>query len=234
MNDSLKEENARRHLQRRVKELHTHSYLTLLSIGQAVSFHLLAAEISARRECMFVALGSHFPWMPWILSLQTFILLILVWNDFFMVISAYTWIPSLQDATILFSLFACEVFMAKSIMNVEYWLISLIFFLLFSNLAFANTITQSRKKEENMILLQKHLKRIKVSMKMIFALMCCLVIVLIVGNSYPQVYWVGVFLAAGTEFSFILNTTKSWNNTKRFIEGKLNVNEVSAPSVSSP
>ena len=73
---------SRARLREKIKELHTHSYLTLLSIGQAVSFHLLTEEISVNKKTLFVPISQNFLWLPWLLALETFILLILVWNDY--------------------------------------------------------------------------------------------------------------------------------------------------------
>lgn len=220
MSSQLKVEIARKQMQRKIKELHTHSYLTLLSIGQAVSFHILSEEIAYNETKMFVPLSLNFPFCPWLLSLETFIILILVWNDFFMVISVYTWIPSLLDATILFSLFATEVFMAKTIMYPQNWLIAVTVFLFFCLMAFANTLNQSKKVPENEVQVKMTIKRIRLSMLMIFILMCCLIFIILLGKIAPHLYWLGIILATVVIVSFTLNTIGTWRHTKAFIEGK--------------
>jgi hypothetical protein len=219
MTSHSSEEVTRKHLQRKVRELHTHSYLTLLSIGQAVSFHLLAEEISDHRSCMFVPLGPEFPFFTWILAFETFVLLILVWNDFFMVISTYSWIPSLADATILFCLFATEVFMAKSIASMEGWLIASMFFMIFSLLAFFNTLKQSKKRPENMLLLKMTIGRIRMAVKMIAGLMVSLSFLLLLAQMFKWLYKLGVLFSCIITVLFVINRVRSWRRTKKFIEG---------------
>lgn len=220
MNESARN-TSRKNLQKRIKELHTHSYLTLLSIGQAVSFHLLCENIERNKDCMFFPGSAKFLFVPWLLSIETFIVLILVWNDFFMVISLFTWTPSLLDAAILFSLFASEVGMAKTIAEPKSWLLFLILFLIFALVAFSYTYFQSKRREENRILFDMARKRVTLSMKMIASLIASLLIIIALSHFFPHLYWAGIFLSVATIISFIWSATKHWKEVKLFSEGKI-------------
>src|SRR3954471_1448812 len=87
----------------RTKDLHTHTYLTLLSIGQAVALTFLWEEVFRGTENSIFnpALSLN----AWLLIFQTLMVVILVWADYFQIIAAFTWIPSLLDAIIPFGLF---------------------------------------------------------------------------------------------------------------------------------
>jgi hypothetical protein len=207
-------------LKAKVKELHTHSYLTLLSIGQAVSFHLLAENISDNSNIMFPHQISQVHWISWLLAIETFLALILVWNDFFMVVSIFTWIPSLLDATILFLLFASEVCMAKTITDPNNWLISLIFFLFLSLAAFGNTYYQSSRRIENLTLFELSRGRMKASMWMVSGLLALLIVITLLSNTFPWIYSVGIILSLLIIISFTYRTIRHWQRTKAFIDGK--------------
>src|SRR5438309_10419560 len=129
-NHKLKEEDAIRNVVNRTRDLHTHSYLTLLSIGQAVALSFLWEEVFKGTAAS--VFNPDLTLNSWLLIIETLFVLILVWSDYFQIIAAFTWIPSLLDAVIPFGIFTSQVFLAKTIMHPAYWFFSFTGFFLFA------------------------------------------------------------------------------------------------------
>jgi hypothetical protein len=94
-------------LHRRLEESFSSVYLTLTSIIQGAAFSVLAVNVATQYE--------RYNSIQWILSITTFILIILAWNEYMIGATAFVWIPWLGDTIIPFGLGVLEVFIIEAI-----------------------------------------------------------------------------------------------------------------------
>jgi hypothetical protein len=164
MSNNPDEHNYRRHLKSTSEELFRHGYLTLLGLGQAVAFHLLSEKFFHLYESG--ALNFYII----IFSLATVMALIHTWNEYFMVLSLFRWIPTLIDAMIPFAIFIAEVFLAKNINDPFIWLIAMGAYVFFAVTGYIYMAKHSKKYPENNIplnLSRKRTKKVKITLLLI-------------------------------------------------------------------
>jgi hypothetical protein len=111
-------------------------YLTIASILQSAVFALLVT---------YVAL-NHEQWKtpsPWILSVSTFILIVVLWHDYVIVSLGVVWIISIYDAVIHFVMGAAEMVLVFAISDATYrWFLATAIFAFVSTFALLHTRRQ--------------------------------------------------------------------------------------------
>src|SRR5437764_120164 len=118
MNSVLEPEPHHRMLHRKLKDSFTPTYLTILSVIQAVALADLATIVATERE--------HFTVVHWLLVLLTFCVLIIIWNVYTIQSTVWDWIPDVRDAAIPFVTGALELFLNHTItLSLSSWLLGL-------------------------------------------------------------------------------------------------------------
>src|SRR5436305_1924641 len=118
MSSRLKPEPHHRVLHHRLQDAFTPTYLTILSIIQAVALADLATVITAEHR--------HFTVVHWLLALFTFCVLIIVWNVYTIQGTIWYWIPDVRDAAMPFVVGALELFINHTItIRMSLWLLGL-------------------------------------------------------------------------------------------------------------
>src|SRR5262249_35016878 len=108
----------RRMVYRRLKQSYSPTYLTILSIIQGVATGNLASVVAAGHE--------HFTVVQWLLTLNSFVVLIIIWNVFSVQSVLWGWIPDVRDGAVPFVVGALELFLNNAIAaSLSAWLIAL-------------------------------------------------------------------------------------------------------------
>src|SRR5947207_13059544 len=114
----LEPEPNHRELHHRLNEAFTPTYLTILSIIQAVALTDLATVVAAEYR--------QFTVVNWLLALLTFGVLIIVWNVYSIQGTIWRWIPDVRDAAMPFMVGALELFLDHTItQGMSIWLVGL-------------------------------------------------------------------------------------------------------------
>src|SRR5437764_14448881 len=118
MNYEFEPEPHHRVLNHRLNDAFTPTYLTILSIIQAVALTDLATVVAAEyRQCTVV---------HWLLALLTFCVLIIVWNVYTIQGTIWRWIPDVRDAAMPFVVGALELYLDHTItQGMSFWLLGL-------------------------------------------------------------------------------------------------------------
>jgi hypothetical protein len=114
----MTDEPYRQELHRRLKDSYGPTYLTILSMIQSVSLGDLS----------FVVASGHqrFTFVQWVLTLNAFCVLIIVWNVFSVQSVLWGWIPDVRDGVVPFVVGALELFLNYAIAaTLSTWLIAL-------------------------------------------------------------------------------------------------------------
>lgn len=94
------------------------AYLTLTGVTQSVATAVLATRVEANFESFAI---EH-----WLITGSTFLLIVLIWNEYLIASIAYFWTPSVADALIPFALLATELFVVHNVYpDMRAWLASL-------------------------------------------------------------------------------------------------------------
>ncbi len=118
MNSELEPEPHHRVLHHRLNDAFTLTYLTILSIIQAVALTDLATVVAAEYR--------QFTVVQWLLALLTFCVLIMVWNVYTIQGTIWRWIPDVRDAAMPFVVGALELFLNHAItLGMSFWLLGL-------------------------------------------------------------------------------------------------------------
>jgi hypothetical protein len=118
MSSVLEPEPHHRMLHRKLKDSFTPTYLTLLSVIQAVALTDLATIVATEYE--------QFTVVNWLLVLLTFCVLIYIWNVYTIQSIVWDWIPDVRDAAIPFVTGALELFLNHTItLSLSSWLLGL-------------------------------------------------------------------------------------------------------------
>jgi hypothetical protein len=103
---------------RRLKESYGPTYLTILSMIQSVSLGDLSLVVASQHQ--------HFTFVQWILTLNSFCVLIIIWNVFSVQSVLWGWIPDVRDGVVPFVVGALELFLNQAIAeSLSIWLIAL-------------------------------------------------------------------------------------------------------------
>jgi hypothetical protein len=118
MNYEFEPEPHHRVLHQRLNDAFTPTYLTILSIIQAVALTDLATVVAAEYR--------QFTVVNWLLALLTFSVLIIVWNVYTIQGTIWRWIPDVRDAAMPFMVGALELFLNHTItLGISIWLLGL-------------------------------------------------------------------------------------------------------------
>jgi hypothetical protein len=118
MNSELESEPHHRVLHRRLNDAFTPTYLTILSIIQAVALTDLATFVAAEHR--------QFTVVHWMLALLTYGVLIIVWNAYTIQSAIWRWIPDVRDAAMPFVVGALELLLNHAItLEMSFWLLGL-------------------------------------------------------------------------------------------------------------
>jgi hypothetical protein len=98
---------SQRELATRLRSTFGVAYLTLTGVTQSVAVAVLAARVEATYE--------QFHAVHWIMALNTFLVIVVVWNDYMIAAIAYFWAPTLADAFFPFTLLALQLSIAHNI-----------------------------------------------------------------------------------------------------------------------
>ena len=102
---------------RRLKGSYSPTYLTILSVVQAVAMGDLAQVVAASYE--------DFTLVQWALTVNTFGVLIITWNVFSVQSALWGWIPDLRDSAVPFIVGALELFLNHTIVvSLSAWLVA--------------------------------------------------------------------------------------------------------------
>jgi len=116
MNSIREPEPHHRVLHHKLKGAFAPTYLTLLSIVQAVALADLAGIVAAEHQ--------QFTVVQWLLVLLTFCMLISIWNVYTIQVAIWDWIPDVRDAAMPFVVGALELYLNHAIMlSLSYWLL---------------------------------------------------------------------------------------------------------------
>ena len=139
----MKMKPAPEQVSQRLKDQFAPAYLTLTSITQGVGLAFLAPRV----EATYV----HFDAADWLLTIATFILYLVVWQEYVMQILAFVWVPTILDALVPFAFLACELFLSHFVYHdLRNWLLTFGLIGIVGAAAQFVTITQTRAfVEEN-------------------------------------------------------------------------------------
>ena len=102
----------------RMKDSFTSMYQTLLSIIQGVALADLATSVAARYQQLTL--------LHWLMILTTFVILIVVFQVYWIQSTVWGWIPDIRDAAIPFVFGALELFLNHSIfLSMGLWFLGL-------------------------------------------------------------------------------------------------------------
>jgi hypothetical protein len=105
-------------IHRRLKESYGPTYLTILSMIQSVSLGDLSFVVASHHQ--------YFTLVQWILTLNAFCVLIIIWNVFSVQSVLWIWIPDVRDGMVPFVVGALELFLNYAITaSLSTWLIAL-------------------------------------------------------------------------------------------------------------
>jgi len=118
MNYEFEPEPHHRVLHHRLNDAFTPTYLTILSIIQAVALADLATVVATEYR--------QFTVVHWLLALLTFGVLIMVWNVYTIQGTIWRWIPDVRDAAMPFVVGALELFLNHAItLGMSFWMLGL-------------------------------------------------------------------------------------------------------------
>ncbi len=105
-------------IRRRLKQSYGPTYLTVLSMIQGVALGDLASVVASGHQ--------RFTLVQWALTLNTFGVLIIVWNVFNVQSALWIWIPDVRDGAVPFVVGALELYLNQAItMSQSTWLFAL-------------------------------------------------------------------------------------------------------------
>ena len=109
--------SGQRAVYRRLKESYSPTYLTILSVVQAVAMGDLAQVVAASHQ--------EFTPVQWALTFNTFGVLIITWNVFSVQSALWGWIPDVRDSAVPFVVGALELFLNHTIVvSLSAWLVA--------------------------------------------------------------------------------------------------------------
>jgi hypothetical protein len=110
--------SGQRAVYQRLKESYSPTYLTILSVVQAVAMGDLAQVVAASYQ--------DFTLVQWALTFNTFGVLIITWNVFSVQSALWGWIPDVRDSAVPFIVGALELFLNHTItVSLSAWLIAI-------------------------------------------------------------------------------------------------------------
>ncbi|MBA3823320.1 MAG: hypothetical protein H0X24_05345 [Ktedonobacterales bacterium] len=122
----------------RLKNQFTPAYLTLTSIIQGVALSALVIRVESNYP--------QFTATDWLLSIATFVVILAVWNEYVMMVSAFVWVPTLLDSVVPFAYLASELFVTHfAYHDLRLWLLTIALLFLVGGASQIVTTLQSRR-----------------------------------------------------------------------------------------
>jgi hypothetical protein len=110
-------ESRQRTVYRRLKGSYGPTYLTILSVIQAVAMGDLAQVVAGSYH--------HFTPVQWVLTFNTFGVLIIIWNAYSVQSTLWGWIPDVRDSAVPFVVGALELYLNHTIIvSLSAWLVA--------------------------------------------------------------------------------------------------------------
>jgi hypothetical protein len=126
----------------RLKSTFGVAYLTLTGVTQSVAMAVLAARVEATYE--------QFDPVHWVLVLNTFLVIVLVWNEYMIAAIAYFWTPTLADAFFPFGLLALQLVAAHTVFpDPRAWFLAVGALLAVGSASFAYGFSRVRRHPED-------------------------------------------------------------------------------------
>jgi len=127
-------------------------YLTLVSIIEAGAFGFLATLIdrltSRGTKLDSITLPS------WLLVAEAFFIIVAIWNEYFMGVTVFNWIPTLVDAIIPFTLATVQLFLTLSIeRGIRWGFLTTAVFYFVGFFAFENMWLRAGSDQRNMFVM---------------------------------------------------------------------------------
>lgn len=146
-------------MQKQIKEfykerflnLHDSSYTALLSIVQGAVFAVLTSQCHKIWSADGFTLNSEFTF----LSFATFLLIVIVWNEYMMGVAVFNWIPNIFDSFLPFIIGIAEIAMIYSLTNFVNWSISMSVFSFLAIFGFINMVYKAQMHDINYPILNK-------------------------------------------------------------------------------
>jgi len=133
-------------LHHRLKDSFAPTYLTALSVIQGVALADLGSVV--------VAGYQQFTIVQWLLVVFTFMVLIIIWNQYAMQSSAVHWVPDFRDAAFPFLFGALELMLNHTIrLNLSAWLVVLAVLMSWGALVTWYSVLRAKEEDENAQLL---------------------------------------------------------------------------------
>jgi hypothetical protein len=133
-------------LHHRLKDSFAPTYLTALSVIQGVALADLGAVV--------VAGYQQFTIVQWLLVVCTFLVLIIIWNQYAMQSSAVYWVPDFRDAAFPFMFGALELLLNHTIrLSLSAWFVVLAVLMSWGALATWYSVVRAKEEDENAQLL---------------------------------------------------------------------------------
>lgn len=199
-----RKDSARIRLHTRLTRLHETYYLTLISMVQGVVTGFLGANLPSR-------VGFN---VESILFITTFLMIVLMWNEYVMGVATLRWIPNLLDALIPFAFCISEIFLCNGIKTPVLWFLGAAIFGFVLFLAFLNMYGAARRYEIN----QGMMKRLG-SLRFISLALCVLYSIISFMFFLIEQLWSNVLLPCLALFliiAFCLRTWIYWNRVMAF------------------
>jgi hypothetical protein len=203
----------------RLKGQFAPAYLTLTSIIQGVALAFLATRV----EDTYVRFDA----TNWLLTIATFVVFLVVWQEYLMQALAFAWVPTLLDALVPFSFLACELFLAHFVyQDLRNWLLTLGLTCVVGAAAYMVTTMQARTlAEENRDVarvLEPHRRYRAVFVAVIVVLCLCLWALYDILH-LGQVRFVIALVALIVVGGFVGSTVPHWNRVLAYTQGALKV-----------
>src|SRR5215831_18481843 len=117
MNKTTLEDTESDDIAERLKSQFAPAYLTLASIIQGVALSTLVVRVESTY--------SGFNTVAWLLTINTFLVILDICHEYLMMVLAYVWLPTLLDSIVPFAFVATELFLAHFVYgNVRGWLLA--------------------------------------------------------------------------------------------------------------
>jgi len=201
---------------RRLKEQFAPVYLTLTSIIQGVALAFLATRVEDTY--------ARFDATDWLLTIATFVVFLVVWQEYLMQVLAFVWVPTLLDAIVPFSFLACELFLAHFVyQDLRNWLLTLGLTFVVGVAAQLVTTMQARTLAEanrDVARMLVHHRRYRAVFVAIIIVLCLCLWALYNVLHLEQVRLVIALVALVVVGGFVGSTVPYWNRVLAYAQGE--------------
>jgi hypothetical protein len=194
---------------RKIHELQSSTYLNLISIVQGAAFSYLAFTVTSNVHTLLLH--------EWVLTVTTFILIILTFNEYVIGVSTFGWVQDLLDSSIPFLVGASEVWLIASITStLAWWYWAMAVFCLFGLLAFLHQYWKAKMERQNAEVCERMGGHIRFTL-LYMAISVLFFSTLAVIRTYvaSNMIWINLLslIAALSVFGFTVRTWVYWRKT---------------------